>query len=218
MTDKLTRNTTRWACIALILMMLPACADLDLVIAPTSPLVVQASGAVMVMPPQTLDEWVSKAPLIFIGEVGLVVQYLEFAVYGEDGQLKEPDLDAAGNPFPPVPATDFALQVEEVIRDDGAIASGEPIILRMPGIATEEIKELTKASAYPSSYTGDRHLFLLAQNPDGKSYGFYYGPWNRLLIDGEILRVSDGLQQPLHFGDSTEPITLDQFIQHVKSN
>jgi hypothetical protein len=61
------------------------------------------------------------------------------------------------------------------------------------------------------------YLFLLGSSPDGKSYGFYYGPWSRLIIDGEILQVSDGQQQPLQFADHPEPITLEEFIQYVQS-
>src|SRR5690606_34004086 len=103
------------------------------------------------------------------------------------------------------------LHVEEVIRDDGTIASGEPIILRILGFATEEYKQLSQASEFPLSYTGDRHLFVLTPNPDGKSYGLAYGPWSRLILDGEILRVSNGEQHLFQFEKSTEPITLKEF-------
>jgi hypothetical protein len=165
-----------------------------------------------------LDEIVDKAPLILIGEVGPVVQYLDFAVYGEDGQLlKERPTDADGNPQGDIPATDFLLQVEEVIRDDGRIARGEPIILRMGGHITEELKQLTQATEFPFSYTGDRHLFLLVPTPDGQAYGFYYGPWSRLTIDGEVLRMSNGEQQPLQFKDSAGPVTLEEFMKMVRS-
>ena len=37
-----------------------------------------------------------------------------------------------------------------------------------------------------------------------------------MIIDGEILRVSNGQQQPLQFADNAEPITLEEFIQQVK--
>ena len=42
---------------------------------------------VLVAPPQSLDELVDKAPLIFIGEVGPIEQYLDFGGYDWDGQL-----------------------------------------------------------------------------------------------------------------------------------
>jgi len=161
-----------------------------------------------------LDELLSKAPLIFIGEVGVVVRYGTSAGYGPNGEMLT-STDPAGNPLPQAPFTDFALKVEEVLRDDGAIASGKPIILRMGGRATPEMKKLTEKADYPFSYTGDRHLFLLNLEPDGKTYGLHYGPWSRLLIDGEILRVSNGLRQVLKL-DRKNPITLQEFKDRVK--
>jgi len=108
------------------------------------------------------------------------------------------------------------LHAKEVFRDDGTIAGKEPIILRVLGFATAEHKQLSQASEFPLSFTGDQHLFVLTPNPDGQSYGFYYGPWSLLIVDGDILRVSNGEQQPLQFGDKSRPVTLEEFIQAVK--
>jgi len=168
-------------------------------------------------PAPSLDALIDRAPLIFIGTVGPVEQYLEvYGYYGEDGQLEFPGTDDQGTALPGWPVTDFILQVEEVIRDDGTIARGEPIILRVVGHATEELKQASQEGEYPATFTGDRYLFLLSPYPDGQSYGFYYGPWSRLIIDGEMLRVSNGKQQPLQFWDKSRPVTLEEFIQAVK--
>ena len=119
--------------------------------------------------------------------------------------------------MPQLPFTDFEIIVEQVIRDDGRIAQEEPIILRMPSTATAELKALTQNSDYPLSYTGDRHLFLLSPNPDGETYGFYYGPWSRLTIDAdENLRVSDGRQQLLTLDDWTDAIKFADFVDRIK--
>lgn len=200
---------------ALTLLLLLSSYTYTIALQPAGSAPLQASASALVSAPQSLDELVSKAPLIFIGEVGPVAQHLEHAIYGEDGQLLKPTADL---PLPPVPATDFALEVEQVIRDDGAIAAGKTIILRMPGTATAGMKMLTLVSEYPFSYTGDRHLFLLSPNPDGESYGFYYAAWSRLLIDGDILRVSNGQLQPLLFEGSDQPITLEEFIEAVEGS
>ncbi|MDI9547365.1 MAG: hypothetical protein QM346_07150, partial [Chloroflexota bacterium] len=156
--------------------------------------------------------------MIFIGTVGPIEQHLEVSgYYGEEGQLESPtDAEGASLPGYDYPATDFILQVEEVIRDDGTIARGEPIVLRWLGHATERLKQASQEGEYPVSYTGDRYLFLLFPYPDGETYGFYYGPWSRLIIDGEMLRVSNGKQQPLQFWDGAGPVTLEEFIQAVK--
>ncbi len=167
-------------------------------------------------PPPSIDELVDKASLIFIGEIGPVEQYIEVYGYGEDGQLEFPGTDDQGTALPGWPVTDFILQVEKVIRDDGTIARGEPIVLRWLGHATERLKQASQEGEYPVSYTGDRYLFLLSPYPDGETYGFYYGPWSRLIIDGEMLRVSNGKQQPLQFGDRDQAVTLDEFVQAVK--
>ncbi len=174
------------------------------------------SGFAGFAPPPSLDELVDNASLIFIGTVGPVKQYLEvYGYYGEDGQLEFPGTDDQGTALPGWPVTDFILQVEEVIRDDGTIARGEPIVLRWLGHATERLKQASQEGEYPVSYTGDRYLFVLTPNPDGQSYGFYYGPWSRLIVDGDIQRVSNGAQQLLQFGDRGQSVTLEEFIQAV---
>lgn len=86
---------------------------------------------------------------------------------GSDAAISLDRFDANGNPVPKVPITDFELKVEQVVKDDGAIVSGKPIILRMGGDATPEMKQITANGEYPFSFTGDRHLFLLSRNPDG---------------------------------------------------
>ena len=168
-------------------------------------------------PAPSLDALIDRAPLIFIGTVGPIEQHLEVSgYYGEEGQLESPtDAEGASLPGYDYPATDFILQVEEVIRDDGTIARGEPIVLRVLGHITEELKQASQGGEYPVSYTGDRHLFVLTPTPDGRSYGFYYGPWSRLIVDGDILRVSNGAQQLLQFGDRGQSVTLEEFIQAV---
>lgn len=172
------------------------------------------SMAATVAPPESLAELVDRASLIFIGEVG-EGQLVEMFGY-KDG--KPVTVDAFNSPLGGLPGTDFLVKVEKAIRDDGKIASGEPIILRVPGAITEEIKKLTQGTEYEATYTGDRYLFLLSPNPDGQTYGFYYhGPWSRLIVDGDTLRLSDDKRQPLQFGDDAKPITLDEFIEFVES-
>jgi hypothetical protein len=171
--------------------------------------------ASLVAPPQSLDELVDKATLIFSGEVGPVEQCLSLSGYDWDGSLLATPADCSDPQVYGLPVTDFQLLVEEVLRDDGKIAAGKPIILRVLGFPIEEIVQMSQDSEFPFSSTGDRHLFVLSPNPDGESYGLYYGPWSRLNIDGEILRVSNGKREPLQFRDSDSPVTLDEFRQTV---
>lgn len=170
-------------------------------------------------PPASLDELLGRAALIFTGEVGPVKQYLEIIGYSEEtGQLELPSIDADGRRMVGTPVTDFHLYVDEVIRDDGTIAAGIPIILRVMGHVTKDLKQPSLAGEYPVTYTGDRYLFVLTPFPDGETYGFLYGPWSRLIVDGEILRTSRGKQQPLQFADEREPVTLDELIRYAEIN
>jgi hypothetical protein len=170
----------------------------------------------VITPPASLAVLVNAAPLIVIGKVGEVQEYLDYLSYDEVGQLRL-NAQPEGRMIPAYPATDFVLEVEEVIRDDGAVGRGWPIILQLAGHITEAGKRLTQTDAYPASFTGDRYLFLLTPNPDGRTYGLVYGPWSRLRLDDDVLRVSDNWQSVLQFPESTELITLDDFIRYVQT-
>lgn len=187
------------------LLLIQACARLPL-----------SSTAMLVPPPKDLAELTSKADVIVIGEVGDIVQQGYYGGYDTSGKLVikngEPDKPGSGIPF-----TDFGIKIEKVLKDDGSIAAGQPIILRMTGHATEEIRRLSADPQveFPMSFTGDRHLFLLAKNPDG-TYGFYYGPWSRLIVDGDVVRVSNGAKEPLKFTTSERVFTPTEFVNDVE--
>lgn len=195
--------------------------------APTSPLITKPqpivlSMAIALQTPKTLDELVKVAPLIVIGEIGAVQQYTFTDVYEGAGKMRagiDPasagGLDLLPLLMPNLPVTDFQIEVEEVLRGDGTVVADEPVILRMAGHVTKDLAQETQITDYPFSYTGDRYLFLLSPYPDGQTYGFYYGPWSRLIIDGDILRVSSGKQQPLQFGEDA-PVTLEELAEIAK--
>ena len=160
-------------------------------------------------PPVSLQELVNNAPLIVIATVGPVTRYWDNCGY-VDGAL----MDCAAGPGG-FPATDFVLNVEQVIRDDGRIARDEPVLISQMGYANEYMRGISELAGFPISYTGDQYLFLLAPNPDNRTYG-YYGPYGRLIIDGETLRLSIGNQEPLHFGDDP-PVTVSELMQLAQS-
>ena len=163
--------------------------------------------------PTSLNEIINEAPLVFIGQVGPVVAHRTLYGYGPNGE----ELEASEVPSdaPGMPITEFKLKVERLIKDDGTVASGEPIILLMGGDATPETKELTQDTDYPFSYTGDSYLFLLTPNPDDKTYGFEHGPWSRLLVDNDVLKISNGEEEILSFADDSKPVTLGGFLEQV---
>ena len=176
-----------------------------------------------VPPPASLQELIDEASLVFTGEVGEVVArrtFYGYGVYGEELKASEVPSDTSG-----IPITEFELKVERLIKDDGIVASEEPIILAMGGDITPEMRELSLDTDYPFSYTGDSNLFLLTPNPDGKTYGFYYGPWSRLIVEDSVLKMSNGQKDLLPFTADEEPttslsannksITLEGFVEQV---
>lgn len=162
--------------------------------------------------PQNLTQLLSHASLIVVGRVGPVERYLDFVVYDEDGELlTQRPIDKYGYPMSDMPATDFRIDVETVLRDDGAIAAGKPLLLRIPAHLTEEgIGKLrsidTSGFEYTYPWTGDRGLFLLAPTPDGEAYSLHDWQWSWLLLEGESLRLSNGVQSPAVLNN--EPVTL----------
>lgn len=61
------------------------------------------------------------------------------------------------------------------------------------------------------SAPGDHHLFFLSRNPDG-TYGIYYGPWSRLIIDRAVVTYSDGARTQPAFARNVKP---NDFISQV---
>ncbi len=152
------------------------------------------SFASLIPPPKSVAELVGKADVIVIGTVGPVVNQGAFEGYDGTGNLIPPSTG-----HPDLPITDFQIIVEKVLKDDGTIRAGNPPILRMLGHPTNKAeRDANRTSHYPMSYTGDRHLFFLSKNPDA-TYGFYYGPWSRLVIDGQVVALSDGPRTPVQF-------------------
>jgi hypothetical protein len=185
-----------------------------------APLVSHAAPGRWTTPvPRSMDELLHRVTLVFFGEVGPVEQCLDFSGYDWDGSLRATPIDCYTIPTSLnglFPVTDFQLIIEEVWLDDGTIATGNSITIRMMGLPIDELVEQSKASEFPWSLTGDRHLFVLVPNPD-RSYSLSYGAWSRLIIDGEILRISNGDQTPLKFSDNEVPVTLEEFKQAVAS-
>ncbi len=153
------------------------------------------STADFVPPPKSMAELVSKADVILIGTVGSVVNEGAFQGYDQTG-IAIPSRATSG---PDLPITDFQIIIERVLKDDGTIRAGTTPILRILGHPTNRAaRDGDRSSYFPMSYTGDRHLFFLSKNPDD-TYGFYYGPWSRLVIDGQVVTISDGPRTPVQF-------------------
>lgn len=168
----------------------------------TNPSTTPIDTASFVPPPQSIAELVGKANVIVIGTVGPIVNQGTFAGYDAGGNV----IPSKSTSHPDLPITDFQINIEKVLQDDGTIRAGKPLILRMLGHPINRAeRDADRSSYFPMSYTGDRHIFFLSKNPDG-TYGLYYGPWSRLVIDGQVVAISDGARTPVQFaGRSFKP-------------
>jgi hypothetical protein len=155
-----------------------------------------------------LKELTQHADLIVIGTVGSIVDEGQFLGYDKAGNRRDKDPDAPD--VPPLTYVDYEIVVEQVLKGGEGHKTGNPVILRMPSKRTGPVEA---DAEYPMSAPGDHHLFFLTRNPDKKTYGLGYGAWSRLMIDGSVVRYSDGKRSPIDF---TEAGTPDEFIKKVK--
>ncbi|HEX6292575.1 MAG TPA: hypothetical protein VFZ66_25545 [Herpetosiphonaceae bacterium] len=160
------------------------------------------SNAFLMPTPNTLGELVEKADIIVVGTIGEELRQQSFVGYDEQGRA----ITASDQRLPAEAETlfhDFAVNVEEVIKDDGTIQAQQPLVLRT--IFARNTKEIDPAQHYPGVFPGDRYLLLLSRNPDHATYGFYYAAASRLLIDGDAVTLSDGARTPLPFSKGVAP-------------
>lgn len=163
--------------------------------------------------PHSLTDLVRSADLIVIGTVGPIVNEGVFEGYDRDGNLIQPDNFDVNNLSihdTALPFVDYIIDVQEILKGNGTSALDKPIILRMPGKRTGEI---VVSAEYPMSVSGDHHIFFLSQNPDGQSYGLYYGARSRLVVDERIVTYSDGRRTPVTFDGRT--FSPDDFVLEV---
>lgn len=161
--------------------------------------------------PATVDALIEKAPLIVIGQIDSVYRYLSFAGYADDGTLIAP---GEGGATPAMPATDFRLVVEQVLRGDGGMARNEPVILRVAPLSESDLSTMMILGY---GFRGVRTVFLLTPNPDGETYGFALNPYSKLKIEGDYLVPEDGSGVPLQFPGDAQPITLQEFVSAVQN-
>lgn len=166
------------------------------------------SAAMWTPPPKSMKELVSKSDVIVIGTIKSVVDE------GTMGSYNEADNARNNKPDDPVssalPITDFEIEVERVILDDGSISSGQPLVLRIIGEADVEQRFPT---ILRMPQVGDYRLFTLSKNPDGKTYGLY-GWWSDFVIDGDKVTYADDLRTPIGF---TDQVKLAGFILELEA-
>ena len=146
--------------------------------------------------PQSVEELVARADVVFIGTINSVLDEKMMGPYGKDGQPLPAGDD--GLPF-----TDYEVGLKGLLKGHGEVQPGDPLVLRMFGHLSNRSETIT-----PDSFTlpklGDRLLFALGRNPDG-TYGS--GPEGLLNISGENVSYADGV--PFGVGVSRQQFLKD---------
>ena len=168
------------------------------------------------LPPSSMQELVDKADVIAIGSVAAVVATALQVPYNESDNARLDEYNekyGLPTPYPPPkrswPYVDYWIDVERVILDDGTISSGSPLILRV-------FDRWQAVDPYPWMWRvpsiGDRRLYALAANAEGKTYS-WINWWTHFIIDGDEVTHTDDLRSPVYFTDQVKP---DDFIDALE--
>lgn len=175
--------------------------------ATTSTLLNANDTASFIPPPNRMSDLVQRSDLIVIGVTQSVLQESAFGGYDISGNVIQ-STDGSS-----VPLTDFNINVEQVIYSKDA-PQPSTLTLRMIGHVSDVTNSVNDSTAYfPMSQVGERRLFFLSKNPDG-TYGLFYGPWSRLIIDTPTVAVSSGEKTPVRLGE--REYNLSDFLSEVK--
>lgn len=103
---------------------------------------------------------------------------------------------------------DFTIEVERVLKDDGTVGEGRPLVQRMPDSRfgggpysfPGPILTPRPLEKYPPDQPGQRYLYFFERDDDSHIYGIPYHHFGRLIVDGPVVWVSDGPRAPLEVG------------------
>ena len=165
------------------------------------------SAASFVPVPDTIEGLLDRSEVIVIGTVNSVAGTGNLRSYNEADNIRIEEwldtLEAETGERPEVypPYTDFLVDIEKIILNNGLLTTEEPLVLRMLGRSANSKR--STPSLLRLLQDGDRRLFTLNRNPDG-TYGLY-GWWSHFVIDGKRVTFSDDLRTPIHFTDKASP-------------
>lgn len=160
--------------------------------------------------PSTLEDLLDKSEAIVIGKVTSIQATGNLKSYNEadnvrlEQWLDKVEEDTGTRPpagYPPY--TDFLVEIEKIILNNGKLSVGEPLVLRMLGKAGSTPPAEGNPVRLRLLNDGETRLFTLGRNPDG-TYGLY-GWWSHFVIDGSKVTFSDDLRTPIHFTDKVAP-------------
>ena len=147
-------------------------------------------------PPQSVQDLLNRHDVAFTGTIGAVGEPVDEKAYGWNAEQEALD-QARGIPSFRLRVTYYQLQFDEVFLDDGNLRANPR--LRLSGDHSRIRPQV-----------GERFLFILGANPDGKSYGVN-ADWNLIHLDGGPIRNFDGASPG--YAGVTDEATLKAAIQ-----
>ena len=167
------------------------------------------SAGLWVGPARTMEELVDESDVIVVGSVDCVVGVANQTPY-EAGKTCKAEL-IVPPPHPAHPHVDYLIYVERVILDDGTISGGKPLLMRVGG-------RWQSKSFHPAfermPAPGDRRLFALTREPDGKIHGIR-SLWDQFVIDGERVTYLDKLRSPACLNGKINPEDFIEALEDV---
>ena len=130
------------------------------------------------LPPQNIQDLVNRVDAVITGTISAIGNTASDGPYNDSQGVNQ--LTQAGYPAPVITVTYYTITVDEILLDDGNIASNP--ILRLGGSPSESLPQV-----------GESFLFALDVNPDRKSYGIIEN-WNLIPLDGGSIQNFDGVE------------------------
>ena len=130
------------------------------------------------LPPQNIQDLVNRVDAVITGTISAIGNTASEGPYNDSQGVNQ--LTQAGYPAPVITVTYYTITVDEILLDDGNIASNP--ILRLGGSPSESLPQV-----------GESFLFALDVNPDLKSYGIIEN-WNLIPLDGGSIQNFDGVE------------------------
>ena len=150
----------------------------------------------MIPRPRTVEELVAGADVIIMGTIDSVLEERIMGGYGDEGRALP--AGEGGLPY-----TDYAVNIESLLKVDDRVSAETGLVLRMFGHLSNKNAAIA-LNSFTLPTPGDRLLLALGRNPDG-TYGS--GPEGLLDIEGERVTYADGL--PFAAGISPDQLMRD---------
>ena len=170
-------------------------------------------------PPHTTEDLVEEllvfSEVIVVGAV--VASLVDTGVLKTHSEVDNERIDQwLAEDYPPPrpysPHTDYLIDVEKVILDDGIIASGRPLTLRMHKRPDKRSEVDHSPFVLSLLNIGDRRLFTLLPKREGEIY-YLSSWWSHFVIDGDKVTYSDDLRTPIGFKNTVKP---EDFIKSLE--